>query len=140
MTIFNVVGTNVVGKVLRRGVDGYALEWAAQLSFTPVPLEGGQRFKVEAHLTPFTPCLPGFVLAHAGIRGYAVETRPWLKELYQRFVARAEAGEFDMNPYAPPEKMDLQQGDGSNEDETAHVSTVSALPAPADTTPGNVDA
>lgn len=136
MTIFDVVGSKVVGHVLRRTLDGHALEWAAQLNFVPVPLEGGRRFQVEAHLTPFTPCLPGFVLAHGAIRGYSVETRPWLRELYARFVARAERGEFDLNPYALPEKVVLQQGDGMVEPETMHVNDVESLPAPgAEPTP-----
>lgn len=141
MTIFDVVGGKVVGRVLRRTLDGHALEWAAQLSFVPVPLEGGRRFKVEAHLTPFTPCLPGFVLSHGAIRGYSVETRPWLKDLYARFVARAERGEFDLNPFAPAEKVELQQGDGAVEPETTHVNTVESLPAPTtEPTTGAADA
>lgn len=139
MTIFDVVGGKVVGKVLRRTMDGYALEWAAQLTFVPVPLDGGRRFKVEAHLAPFTPCLPGFVLERTAIRGSSVETRPWLKELYERFVARAERGEFDLNPFAPAEKAELQQGDGAVEPETKHVQTIEATPAPAATTPAEAN-
>lgn len=130
MPIFDIIGGKIVGKVLRRTLDGHALEWAAQLTFVPEPQEGGRRFKIWAHLTPYTPCLPGFVLAHGAIRGYSVETRPWLKDLYARFVARAERGEFDLNPYAPPEKVELQQGDGAVEPETTHVNNVESLPAP----------
>lgn len=133
MRIFDVNGGKVVGRVLRRTTEGFVLEWAAMLSFEPIPRDGGKRFEVQAALMPFVPCLPNFTLMETAIRGYAEETGAWLPELYARFVARAERGEFHLNPYAPLERVALQQGDGAVEAETAPINVVMAAPAPTST-------
>jgi hypothetical protein len=124
--IFDLVGNKVVGEIQSNTSQGITLKWAALLTFHPVPIEGGRRFNIVASLAPMTPCLPEYTLTQAGVRGFGIERRPWLTELYARYTERAERGEFDLNPYAPPERMVVQQGTGSIEDETATVETIVA--------------
>ncbi len=124
--VFDTTAGKIVASVLSKNSESYALSWAASLTFKPKPLDGGRRFNIEAELMGLVGVGQLYQLSRAGVRGYVLSNEPWLLDVYGRFVQRAQAGAFRLNPYAKTEAVTLAQGDGEVSGETVVVSTINA--------------
>lgn len=125
-----MTGGKIVARVLGRIPDGLLLAFPANLTFPIEPLDGGQRFAVKASLMGMVGVDSQYVLPLAGVRGYIACNDSWLKDVHGRFQARAEKGEFRLNPYAKPETALLMQGKGDVEAEEIDLPVINADPAP----------
>jgi len=114
----------LTGRVVGETPDSVVLEWAANLELGVEAVNGGQSFIVKARLT--APLLVGevYFLNKSAIRGTAYRNDSWLVDLYARFAVRADRGEFELNPYAPPETTSIVQGDGAVSAEEGTVATL----------------
>lgn len=93
-------------------MEGFlVIEWAGFLGIRPEAVNGGESFKLIASLTHGAPQEKEYYLSMSGIRGLRFCGEAWLKGLYAGFVTRCEHGDFQLNPYALPQTMELQGKD-----------------------------
>lgn len=120
-----------MARVLSESASEFVLTRPASLSFPIAPLDGGRRFAIKATLMGIVGVDAMYYLPKSAVRGYTTCSDAWLTEVYARFEQRAAAGEFRLNPYAAPERVELMQGTGEVEGETGDVTVIHANTEPA---------